>query len=115
MAKGSIDRHARLRPSPILRSLVKVGRNNKLRCLFAVGIKVSGGAATAEGTSCEFVLGNIVRITSSRHSDASLPLKFSGRKTGFLIALNMLSERLKRGPRDPIGQTRVTNVSISAM
>ena len=75
---------------------MKEGRNNILCCLFSGGIKVSGGAGAAEGTSGKFVLGNIVRITSSRHSDATLPLKSSGRKPGFLITLAMVSEMMGR-------------------
>lgn len=92
----SIDIYVHLRPSPILRSLVKAGRNSIVCCLLSFGTKVLGGAETAEGTSGEFVLGNIVRITSSRHSDATSPLKSSGRKSGFLITIDMVSEMTGR-------------------
>jgi len=96
MIKVAVERYDRLRPSPILRSLVKAGRNNTFFCLLSFGIKVLGGAGGAEGASGKFELGNIVRIMSSRHSDATLPFKFSGRKSGVLITLSMLSERTGR-------------------
>lgn len=92
----AIERYGHLRPSSILRSLEKAGRNNRFFCLLSFGMKVFGGAGAAIGASGKFVLGNIVRMMSSRHSDATLPLRFSGRKSGVLITLSMLSERTGR-------------------